>query len=250
MRRRPPDFPTRPPAEPAKVDRGKALYGVQCNFCHGSDARGGEGGPNLLRSEVVLRDKDGELIAPVLREGREGMPKFNLNESQVSDIAAFIHSFPVGGYDVSRMTPLTIVVGDAKAGQAYFARTCGKCHSAEGDLKGIASRIEDPKNLQQTWLIPGSGRAGGPGAAPVTRVSPTTVTVTLAGGTQVKGRLNRIDDFFVTLTDGEGQERTFTRNGDTPKVEVREPLQPHKQLLRTYTDKDVHDVTAYLVTLK
>src|SRR5271165_4069551 len=125
----PPAFPARPPGDPAIVARGKALYGVNCNFCHGSDARGGEGGPNLLRSELVLNDKSGELIAPVVQNGRGEMPKINLTTAQVSDVAAYIHSFRVGGYDVSRMVPLSILVGDAKAGEAYFRTTCAGCHS-------------------------------------------------------------------------------------------------------------------------
>src|SRR5580704_15288427 len=59
-------FPQHPPGDPAMIARGQALYGVNCQFCHGSDARGGEGGPNLLRAEIVLNDQNGELIAPVV----------------------------------------------------------------------------------------------------------------------------------------------------------------------------------------
>jgi len=226
------------------VARGKALYGLQCTFCHGADARGGSGGPNLLRAELVLNDKDGELIGPVIRNGREGMPKMDLSPSQIADVAAFIHSFKVGGYDVSRMTPLTIVTGDAKAGETYFGAKCASCHSVTGDLKGIATRMPDPKTLQQSWLIPGAGRGEG-----ASRPKPVTVTVTQAGK-KTEGRLVRIDDFLVTLMDAEGVRRTFTRDGDMPKVELRDPLQPHKDLLKTYADKDIHNVTAYLVTVK
>jgi cytochrome c oxidase cbb3-type subunit 3 len=236
-----PAFPERPPADPASVERGKAIFGVHCVFCHGADARGGSGGTNLIRAEVVMNDQHGELIGPIIRNGREGMPKFDLSPSQIVDIAAFIHSFKVGGYDISRMTPPSIVVGDARAGEAYFARTCAKCHSVTGDLKGIATRIADPKALQQVWLMPSPLR---------TKVSPTTVTVTLAGGKKVEGRLVRIDDFFVALADADGFQRTFTRNGDVPKVEIHDPLKPHRDLLGSYRDKDIHDVTAYLVTIK
>ncbi len=101
----PPAFPERPPADPASLERGKAVYGVHCTFCHGVDARGGSGGPNLIRTSLVLNDRNGELIGPVIREGREGMPKFDLNPTQISDIAAFIHNFKVGGYDISRNPP-------------------------------------------------------------------------------------------------------------------------------------------------
>ena len=243
--RRPSAYPDRPPADPAVVARGKALYRVQCTFCHGADARGGSGGPNLLRAELVLNDQSGELIGPVIRGGREGMPKMDLSPTQISDIATFIHSFKVGGYDISRMTPLTIVTGDAKAGEAYFAKSCAKCHSVAGDLKGIASRIQDAKALQQTWLVPGSGRGEG-----VPRAKPMTVTVTPPGGKKVDGRLVRVDDFSVSLIDKDGARQSFSRDGDVPKVELKDPLQPHKDLLKTYADKDIHNLTAYLVTVK
>ena len=122
-----------------------------------------------------------------------------------------------------------------------------------GDLKGIASRISDPRTLQQTWLMPVvyGARAGfGQGGSAAINVPPITVTVTLAGGAKVEGKLGRIDDFIVTLTDADGTARSFRRDGDTPKVELRDPMQPHRDLLTVYTDKDIHDVTAYLVTIK
>jgi cytochrome c oxidase cbb3-type subunit 3 len=240
------DFPQHPVADQATVDRGKALYGVNCNFCHGSDARGGEGGPNLLRSELVLNDKSGELIATVVQNGRNEMPKFSLTNAQVSDIAAFLHSFRVGGYDISRMTPPSIVVGDAKTGEAAFKTRCASCHSPTGDLKGLGGKYEDPKQLQNRWLMPGGGGRGGPApGAPV-----TTVTVTIAGGQKMEGRLVRIDDFTVTLTDSEGYQHTIRRDGDTPKVEIHDPAKPHLDMLASYKDKEIHDITAYLVTLK
>lgn len=226
------------------------MYGVNCNFCHGSDARGGEGGPNLLRSDLVLNDQKGELIAPVVQNGRGDMPKLNLTNEQISDIAAFVHSFKVGGYDASRMTPPSILVGDAKAGEAAFKTKCAACHSVTGDLKGLASKISDPKMLQNTFLMPGrSARFGRGPQSPIT-VRPTTVTVTLPSGEMAEGRLIRIDDFVVTLTDADGAQHTFRRDGDTPKVEIHDPLQPHRDLLPTYTDTDIHNLTAYLVTLK
>jgi cytochrome c oxidase cbb3-type subunit III len=245
-------YPQHPPADAATLERGKALYGVQCNFCHGSDARGGEGGPNLLRSELVLNDKNGELIATVVQNGKGEMPKLNLSNAQISDIAAYIHSFRVGGYDVSRMVPPSVLVGDAAAGEAAFKAKCASCHSPTGDLKGLASKIADPKLLQNGWLMPGGGGRGGRGGrgGGASGVPPVTVTVTLASGQKVTGRLSHIDDFIVTLVDSDDAQRTFRRDGDVPKVEVHDPLKPHKDLLPTYTDKQIHDLTAYLVTLK
>jgi cytochrome c oxidase cbb3-type subunit 3 len=246
---RPPAFPSRPPADPAVIERGKALYGVSCNFCHGSDARGGEGGPNLLRSESVLNDDKGELIAPVVQNGRGEMPRLNLNAGQISEIAAFLHSFKVGGYDTSRMTPPSILIGDAKAGQAMFRSRCASCHSTTGDLKGIASKITDPKILQNTFLMPSAGGRGRGGQAGL-NVPPTTVTVTFASGQKSQGGLVRIDDFIVVLADSEGGHHSFRREGETPKVEIHDPLKPHRELLPKYTDTEIHDLTSFLVTLK
>jgi cytochrome c oxidase cbb3-type subunit 3 len=242
------DYPTRPPADPAAVERGKALYGVNCQFCHGADTRGGDSGPSLLRSGIVLADQHGELMAPVVRAGRLGMPKFTLTDDQIADVAAFVHTFRAAGYDESRLKPPSIVVGDAKAGETFFNGKCASCHSPAGDLRGIATKITDARLLQQTWLLPGTG--GGRGTPAPVSVKPTTVTVTLASGEQVTGTLDRLDDFVVAMTTADGAHRSFTTNGDTPKVEVHDPLQPHKDLLRTYSDTDIHNVTAYLVTLK
>jgi cytochrome c oxidase cbb3-type subunit 3 len=245
-----PAFPQRPPADPASVDRGKALYGVNCNFCHGSDARGGEGGPNLLRSQLVLEDKNGELIAPVVTKGRVdlGMPAFaNITAAQTADLAAYIHTFPVLNRDPARFPPPSILVGNAKDGEAYFRAKCASCHSATGDLKGIASKITDPKTLQNTFVMPGGG---GRGSAGIASATPVTATVTPPAGHKVEGRLLRIDDFWVTLVDADGAQRSFRRDGGRPNVEIHDPLAPHRELLAVYTDKDIHNLTAYLVTFK
>jgi mono/diheme cytochrome c family protein len=243
-------YPDRTPADPESIARGKSLYSVNCQFCHGADTRGGDGGPSLLRSGLVLDDQNGELMAPVIQNGRtdRGMPKFNFTPQQVADVAAFIHTFKAAGYDESRVKPPSIIVGDAKAGEAFFKAKCASCHSATGDLRGLASRITDERLFQQTWLMPGTG-AGRGGPPPVT-VKPTTVTVTLPSGEKVTGTLDRLDDFVVSLTTADGVHRSFRTSGDTPKVEVNDPLQPHKELLRIYTDADIHDVTAFLWTLK
>ena len=248
-------FPSRPPGDPATVARGQASYKTNCAYCHGEDARGGEnGGTNLLRSDYVMRDKAGEVLDPFLKSATANEHKFAFTAAQVADIAAFIHEFKINSRDPGRMRPPTIVVGDAKAGQAYFQSKCASCHSVTGDLKGIATRIDDPRSLQQTWLMPLilGGRPGGgpPVVSAGSKVPPVTVTVTQPNGEKVEGNLGRIDDFIVTLTQPDGTTRSFRREGDTPKVEVHDPLKPHKDLLPVYTDKDIHDVTAYLVTIK
>jgi cytochrome c oxidase cbb3-type subunit 3 len=73
--------------------------------------------------------------------------------------------------------------------------------------------------------------------------------VTIPTGEKIEGTLARIDEFNVTVVRN-GTERTFRRDGDVPKVEVHDPLEAHRKFLPLYTDKDIHDVTAYLVTLK
>lgn len=240
-------YPVRPPGDPAALERGTTAFKTNCAFCHGQDARGGDGGPSLLRSALVLADQNGELIGPVLEQGRGAMPKFAFKPDQVADLAVFLHSFRVAGYDVSRQKPPTILVGNAKAGEAYFDEACASCHSASGDLRGIASRITDERALQQSWLMPGS--MTGRGAPPPAKPRPPTVTVTEPGQAPVVGTLGRLDDFVVSLTTAAGEYRSFRITPRT-KVDVSDALAPHKDLLRKYTDADIHNVTAFLATLK
>jgi cytochrome c oxidase cbb3-type subunit 3 len=242
-------YPVRPPGDPAATERGRATYSANCAFCHGADARGGDGGPSLLRSSVVLDDQNGELIGPIVQNGRAdpGMPKFGMSNDQIADLATFLHSFRINGYDPSRQRPETIVVGDARAGEKYFSETCASCHSTTGDLRGVGAKITDARALQQTWLMPGS-TAGRGGPAPA-NARPPRASVTLANGQTVEGDLERADDFVVALRLADGSRRTI-RVTDGVKVLLRDPLQSHRDLLRKYRDADIHNVTAYLVTLK
>jgi cytochrome c oxidase cbb3-type subunit III len=245
-------FPSRPKGNPESIARGKVSYNTNCAYCHGEDARGGEnGGTNLLRSDYVMKDKFGEVLGPFLKDGvpEKGMPKFNVSDPEVADIAAFIHSFLLSSRDPGRIRPKTVLVGDAKAGETYFKTKCAQCHSVTGDLKGIATRIDDSRSLQQTWLMPTV--FGGRGAIPSRPdAKPVTVTVTFEDGKKVEGKLGRIDDFIVTLTEADGTPRTIRRDGDSPKVEVNNPMKPHWDLLTQYSDRDIHNVTAYLATIK
>ena len=116
-------YPQRTP-DPAAVARGKAVYDINCALCHGEDARGGDNGPNLIRGEVVMNDQNGERIGPVLQTGRaaEGMPKFDFTAAQVSDISAFLHSFRVGGYDISQKSPAQHRGGRCEGRRVVFQR--------------------------------------------------------------------------------------------------------------------------------
>jgi len=241
-------FPARPKADPQTVERGKRTYSTNCAYCHGQDARGGEnGGTNILRSELTLKDRNGEELGPFLRENALASHKFNLTAGDAADIAAFLHNFGMNSRDPGRMRPPTVVVGDGKAGEVYFKANCSACHSATGDLKGLATRIADPRDLQQTWLMPVVLRGRG-----LVRqgTKPMTATVTTADGRKAEGRLLKLDDFVVAIQLSDGTERTFRRDDNVPRVEVHDPMKEHKALLAKYTDADIHNLTAYLVTLK
>lgn len=247
----------RPPGDPAQIAHGKALFAVNCVSCHGADLRGGDlGGPNLLRSQVALSDQKGELIVPIILGSRqdEGMPAIPISQEDALAVAAYIRNEveAIGSQgrppSVGKEAP-SILVGDAAAGERYFAAHCSSCHSATGDLQGIASRITNPKTLQTNWVSGGGRRFRRATSGPADRRT-VTVTVTFPSGEKVEGRLVRIDDFLVTVGLADGTQRTIRREGDVPKVEIHDPMQTHRDLLAVYTDKDIHDVTAYLVTLK
>ena len=260
--RRGPNFPqqTRQLASPEVIARGKAVYSVNCGACHGGDLRGGDqGGPSLLRSLVALSDQHGEEIGPIVHGSRQdkGMPGFNLSPDDTTAVAEYIHSVlakvgvqarPPGSVDPSS---LDVLVGNAAEGEQYFKGKCAACHSTGGDLKGIASKYSDPRTLQNTWVSGGAGGGrGGRGGGGGEGAKPSTVVVTFADGRKVEGLLVRKDDFDVTLTLPDGARQTIAREGDNPKVEVHDPNEAHKKLVPSLTDKDMHNVTAYLATLK
>lgn len=257
----PPTFPAqqRAPGDPALIERGRGLYGLTCRACHGQDLRGGDlGGPNLLRSQLVLNDKAGEAIGPVIREGRvpaaggNPMPPQPMSDADVRAVAEYIHSVvftaqPQGAPPAARVE-LNLLVGNARAGESFFRGNCASCHSPTGDLAGIGARLTNIEQLQNSWVA--GRRMGAPaGAAP----KPTRVTVRFADGSQATGNLARIDDFVVSLTTDAGEYRSFTRRAGTPRiaaVELNDPLAQHRALWLKLADKDMHDVTAYLATLK
>ncbi len=240
-----------PAYDPDAVERGHKQFVATCAFCHGSNAKGGESGPDLLRSILVLDDDHGDKIGPVILDGRpdKGMPKFALTPEQISDISAFLLDRVKAAALRGTYQILNIVVGDPKAGEAYFngAGQCGTCHSVTADLAHIGARL-DPVSIQQAIVMP---RARGGFMLPVKPGGQTiTVAVTLRSGDSFSGKLDHIDDFVVSLTDANGDYRSFARNGDSPKVEIRDPLKAHIEMLQKYTDVDIHNLTAYLVSLK
>jgi cytochrome c oxidase cbb3-type subunit 3 len=242
----------------AAVARGRDLLVAQCGFCHGANARGGQGGPDLTRSALVQDDEDGKQLAEFLRVGRpdRGMPRFDLAQGQLSDLATFLHATVYLAANRRLYQILDIVTGDPRAGEAFFngAGKCSACHSATGDLKGIGSKYE-PAMLQNRLVMPRGGRGAAPPIGPVPPAyldkNAVKITVTLPAGQTFSGRLVRVTDFDVTLYDPVTEQvRSWFRSGDVPRVTVTDPLQAHVDMWTRWTDTDMHNMTAYLVGLK
>jgi cytochrome c oxidase cbb3-type subunit III len=223
----------------ALVQNGDSLFQQDCSFCHGRDAGGGEGGPDLKASKLVTEDVDGDKIGAVVRNGRpqKGMPHFDFSDQQIASLMAFIHTQQNNaltrgrrGVDVSDLQ-----TGNVEAGRQYFSGVggCATCHSPTGDLAGIASRYEGLA-LEQQMLYPKDAKS--------------TVTVTLASGQTIKGALEYLDEFTVGLIDPAGVYRSW-RTSDV-KYNVDAPVSAHVELLSKYTDEDVHNLVAYLQTLR
>jgi cytochrome c oxidase cbb3-type subunit 3 len=225
------------------VQRGNAKYQQSCSICHGTEAMGGVG-PNLTQSALVRHDENGNLIAPVIEEGRadKGMPAFPLMTSaDVSDVVAFLHARVqlasvvsseglAGGYSLQQL-----LTGNASAGKQYFygAGNCATCHSPTGDLAGIAKKYS-PADLEARFLYPPRDQV--------------TATVSLTSAKESHGKLLHLDAFYVAILDQDGWYRSWPLR--QVKVQVDDPLAEHLELLSQYTDKDIHDVFAYLETLQ
>jgi cytochrome c oxidase cbb3-type subunit 3 len=220
---------------------GQAEFVQQCGFCHGRDAGGGEDGPDLTRSKLVADDKDGDKIGPVVRNGRPqtSMPAFTVSDQQLAALVTYIHARKTiaesqngqrKGVDVADLQ-----TGDAQAGKQYFngAGKCSSCHSPTGDLSGVATRFEGLK-LFQRLMYPKDAKA--------------KMTVTLPTGEKITGDRAYQDEFTVALRDANGNYRSWPAN--KVKVTVDDPAQAHADLLAKYTDDDIHNLMAYLQTLK
>jgi cytochrome c oxidase cbb3-type subunit III len=242
-----------PKYDPASVERGQKIFVATCGFCHGTHATGGEKGPDLLRSVLVLDDENGKSIGHVILKGRpdKGMPKFAITEQQISDIANFLHNSIAAAAERDTYKILNIVTGDPKAGEAYFSGPgkCNSCHSVTGDLKGIGSKYE-PVTLQHKILMPRDRWSESNSASSPHSKAAVTVTLTFPSGESFSGNLVSIDDFTVALRDPDGTYHSFARKKDIPRVELHNPLKAHSDMLMHYTDADIHNLTAYLVTLK
>lgn len=238
--------PGAPPVAIAAGPRTPALPGAStylqnCAFCHGRDAGGGETGPDLTRSKLVAEDVNGSTIAPVVRNGRaEGkMPKFNFSDTEMTNLVAFIHAeakqaaaHPGGrrGVDVADLQ-----TGNVEAGKAYFngPGKCSTCHSPTGDLAGIASRYQGLQ-LEERMLYP--------------RDAKDTITVTLPSGETMKGVVVYQDEFTIGMRDSDGVYHSWPVGAI--KFKIDSPVTAHVDQFPKYTDDDIHNLMAYIQTLK
>lgn len=232
------------PAE--QIQAGVPLFASRCGFCHGRDAAGGETGPDLTRSVLVAEDNRGDKIIPVIREGRvdKGMPGFSLGATEMAALVAFIHDQKIKAETQvgarRSVDDEDLGTGSVEAGRQYFngAGGCSRCHSPGGDLAGIATKHKG-LTLLQRMLYP-EGHRDGTGLA--------TVNVKTKSGETVTGKLAYRDEFTIALTDASGWHRSWPTNQVTFTVD--NPLDAHTGQLAKYTDADMHNVLAYLRTLK
>jgi cytochrome c oxidase cbb3-type subunit 3 len=246
---KPPQTVTPQTYPPELVQRGQTLFAANCGFCHGRDAMGGETGPDLTRSSLVAEDVRGDKILPLLHTGRpdKGMPPSTLPDSDLTAIVAFIHDTKAKA-DSNEGNRRTVDVadlqtGNAQAGQQYFngAGGCAKCHSPTGDLAGLATRLQGLQLFQRMLYPGGRGRGGESRATPV-------ATVQLASGETVTGKVAYKDEFNIAITDASGYYRSWPTG--KVKVTINNPLDAHIAQLGKYTNDDLHNVLAYLQTLK
>jgi len=233
--------------------RGQSIFVSTCGFCHGTNATGGAQGPNLVRSTLVLHDQGtAKELGPMVHLGRpdKGMPAFpNLTDAQTHDIAQFLLGRTQAAANRMDYKVQNIVTGDAKAGQDYFESHCAGCHTSTGDLAHIARKYE-PTALQNRFLYPGNFNPYGMGPPPDPRAE-KQVTVTLPSGATYSGVLAHIDDFSVALRESSGTYRSWIYDDvNGIRVEVHDPLAQHLHLLHHYSDADMHNILAYLETLK
>ena len=221
---------------------GQALFQQNCAFCHGRDAMGGETGPDLTQSKIVLGDKDGSAISAVVHEGRQEpkkMPAFNFSNQETTSLVAFIRARVAAAASMKGgrrgVEVADLQTGNVEAGKKYFngAGGCSKCHAPSGDLAGIARKFEGLK-LEEQMLYPSGAKS--------------TVVVTLPSGKEISGVVAYKDEFVIGMRDGEGSYHSW--RVDDVKFKINSPVESHVELFPKYTDDDIHNLMAYLQTLK
>lgn len=243
--------PSRFKVYPAEaVNRGLPAYNSTCGYCHGERGKGGKAGPDLIVSNVTLHDEDGVQLGNYVHGPEHSkVAKVEASNSQMADIAAYLHSRVIYASGRGGVRLAEVLVGDPKAGEQYFTGGggCNKCHSPTGDLKGVGAKY-DVATLQDRLVMPRAGR-GGFGRGGATDNSPVA-TVTLASGQTFRGAPVRVTDFDVVLRLADGSTKTWARERGVPKVDITDPLQAHVDLMTRLSDTDMHNLTAYLATFK
>jgi cytochrome c oxidase cbb3-type subunit 3 len=231
------------PLEQENAKRGTGVFQQSCAFCHGKNADGGSEAPNLIRSLLVRHDKNGDLIGPLIQEGRpdRGMPAIRLPASQASDVVAYLHALlslsdSAGDSGPSSAYSLKLLLtGNAEQGKQFFNGKggCSGCHSAQGDLAHFSTKYP-PINLQARFLYPVG--------------TPSIATITLSSGAMVTGKLVHLDAFSVSIIDPDGWYRSWPVS--KVKVRVNDPLAKHHDLIERYSNGELHNVFAYLESLQ
>jgi cytochrome c oxidase cbb3-type subunit 3 len=230
------------------VQAGESRFISQCGFCHGRDAQGGETGPDLTRSPLVAEDVRGDKLQPLILSGRPaaGMPAFSLPTDEIAAIVAFLHDARSKAESTNwkrrSVDVEDLQTGNAEAGKRYFngAGGCAKCHSLSGSFSSVGARFQGLALLQR-MLYP---RNRGPRPSPD---QPLT-TITTASGQTISGKLAYRDEFTITIVDADDWTHSFLRTA--VKIEGDDPLEAHAEQLGKYTDEEMHNMFAYLQTLK
>lgn len=228
--------------EPDKVAaaRGAPVFQQNCGFCHGQQARGATG-PSLITSDEVLGDDHGESLVAFLKKGRpeKGMPAFaTIPDEQLKDVSEFLHLQVEEVANRGTYNVLNILVGNAANGQAYVMAHCMSCHTSEA-FAHIGSSFRSPEQLQREWIWPQRSADG-----------KLAVTATVKGqGDSLAGRVTQLSDFRITIVDQTGKTHVIDREPGVD-VQIKDPLAGHEAMLTTLTNDDMHNVTAYLATLK
>jgi cytochrome c oxidase cbb3-type subunit 3 len=135
-------------ADPEALKIGKRLFMTYCTACHGSDAGGGPGFPNL-RDKDWLYGGEPETVKASIMNGRSGaMPAWGamLGTEGVLNVSEYVMS----------LSGRTVNADAAAAGKEKFQQICAACHGADG--KGNKA-LGAPNLTDNIWLYGGSQAA-------------------------------------------------------------------------------------------